>query len=712
MLRRVSYRFAWLGVVSATVFSACDDVSVNTLPVSSIEIAPRSVEIAVGEVVQLTATAYSGDGSAVSGPALNWSSSDPAVASVDASGRVTGLAPGTVAVTATGSGVAGSAAVSIGLPAQVALSDADVQFSAVEGGADPADERIGVDNRGGVTLNDLVVDVIYQSGASAWLDATLASSTAPTVLTLSPRVAGLTVGTYGARVTVRSDRSGSSQDIAVTLTVAPPSPDIRVDPDSLTLGGRPTATGSVQVRNAGAGVLDGLAASVRYPSGSPSGWLTPNLSSPTAPTSLGLVADGRTLVPGSYRAEVLVSSSRPGVATRILDVVYVVDSLPPSIEVTPAAVTLVAVQGQGSAPSTSVSVRNGGDGVLTGLGTAVSYGPGQPTGWLTSTLSATAAPATLTLTAATAALAPGRYDASVEIRGSAANSPRFVAVTLTVQPPTGTPPAAPSALVASATSGTEVQLGWTDNANNETSQEVERSDDGGASWSTVATLPLDQTTYGDSGLTAGATYLYRVRACNGLGCSAFSNTATVTTPAPANVPNAPTGLTATPVSSTEVDLRWTDASTNESRFEVERRVAGGPWTQVANLTPNTQSYRDSGLLPGEPHEWQVRACNPSGCSGWVGVAVTMPPSPPSNLVVTGATSSQVDLQWVDNSTNETQFAVQRLTGSGWQTMATLPPNTTTWSDVTVSSRTVYFYRVAACAPVWCIVSNTVSVLTP
>lgn len=92
----------------------------------------------------------------------------------------------------------------------------------------------------------------------------------------------------------------------------------------------------------------------------------------------------------------------------------------------------------------------------------------------------------------------------------------------------GTPPAAPSGLAATAVSQSEIDLSWTDNSSDETGFEIERSLDG-SSFSPVATVGADVTTYPDTGLSADTTYFYRVRAVNGAGASAFSNTASATT---------------------------------------------------------------------------------------------------------------------------------------------------------------------------------------
>ena len=62
-------------------------------------------------------------------------------------------------------------------------------------------------------------------------------------------------------------------------------------------------------------------------------------------------------------------------------------------------------------------------------------------------------------------------------------------------------------------------------------------------------------------------------------------------------PAPPTGLTATEISSTEIDLGWTDASNNESTFEVERSTngPGGPFNPLISLGENTIAHTDTGL---------------------------------------------------------------------------------------------------------------------
>lgn len=90
-------------------------------------------------------------------------------------------------------------------------------------------------------------------------------------------------------------------------------------------------------------------------------------------------------------------------------------------------------------------------------------------------------------------------------------------------------PNAPTNLQANAVSGSQINLAWTDNSGVETGFQVERSPNGSSSWSHIATLGANTTSYPDSGLGAGTTHYYRVRAINGQGESTYSNTAHATT---------------------------------------------------------------------------------------------------------------------------------------------------------------------------------------
>lgn len=85
-------------------------------------------------------------------------------------------------------------------------------------------------------------------------------------------------------------------------------------------------------------------------------------------------------------------------------------------------------------------------------------------------------------------------------------------------------PAAPSNLTATSTGKKKIRINWTDNSNNETGFKIERSTDG-VNFAQIATVVADIVTYQNTGLASGTRYYYRVRATNGSGDSAYSNTA-------------------------------------------------------------------------------------------------------------------------------------------------------------------------------------------
>ncbi|MDY6990237.1 MAG: DNRLRE domain-containing protein, partial [Thermodesulfobacteriota bacterium] len=98
------------------------------------------------------------------------------------------------------------------------------------------------------------------------------------------------------------------------------------------------------------------------------------------------------------------------------------------------------------------------------------------------------------------------------------------------------PPDAPTNLTATATSSSQLDLVWTDNADNESGFEIEWSDDGGATFSTLTTVSANTEGYSDAGLIPLEEYCYRVRATNSAGDSDYTNEACDTTlPGPAIV---------------------------------------------------------------------------------------------------------------------------------------------------------------------------------
>src|SRR5205814_8425442 len=104
------------------------------------------------------------------------------------------------------------------------------------------------------------------------------------------------------------------------------------------------------------------------------------------------------------------------------------------------------------------------------------------------------------------------------------------------------------------------------------------------------------------------------RSTNDGGASDLSNEASgVPLPPP---PAAPTNLVANASSPTQIDLTWTDNSTNEFAFALWRKGGGADYQKIATLSPNTTSYSDTGLNTGTIYTYEVRAINGAGASDW------------------------------------------------------------------------------------------------
>jgi hypothetical protein len=119
-------------------------------------------------------------------------------------------------------------------------------------------------------------------------------------------------------------------------------------------------------------------------------------------------------------------------------------------------------------------------------------------------------------------------------------------------------PLAPSNQVATAQSSSQINLTWTDNSTNETGFRIERAGSAGGPWGQVASIGANVTSFSNSGLSGSTTYYYRTYAYNAGGNSNYSNTTSATTPAAGDTtpPAVPTGLTATAVSSSQINLSW------------------------------------------------------------------------------------------------------------------------------------------------------------
>ena len=170
----------------------------------------------------------------------------------------------------------------------------------------------------------------------------------------------------------------------------------------------------------------------------------------------------------------------------------------------------------------------------------------------------------------------------------------------------GAAPIAPGNLTMTGSTTSTVSLNWSDNSFDETGFQIERKTGASGIYSQVGTTGGSIATYTDStGLVDGTVYYYRVRANNVSLESAYSNEASATT-----LLAAPSALSASAASSSQINLSWTDNSSNESGFYIERASAsGGPYTQIGTADASATSYQDKSLAADTTYYYQVRAYN-------------------------------------------------------------------------------------------------------
>ncbi len=169
-------------------------------------------------------------------------------------------------------------------------------------------------------------------------------------------------------------------------------------------------------------------------------------------------------------------------------------------------------------------------------------------------------------------------------------------------------------------------------------------------------------------------------------------------------PATPTGLAATANSWDAIDLIWTDTSSDESGFRVERSLDGSSFSEIASLPADTSGYTDAGLAPNTSYWYRVSAYNGAGSSGYSNVdgATTFPPPPPppapSSLAAAPLSGSAIQLDWSDVA-GEDGYDVERSPdGVAWSAAASVAADQITWTDTGLDPASTWFYRVRAFNP--------------
>lgn len=181
-----------------------------------------------------------------------------------------------------------------------------------------------------------------------------------------------------------------------------------------------------------------------------------------------------------------------------------------------------------------------------------------------------------------------------------------------------------------------------------------------------------------------------------LGCTKTD----LTVQPPSNTIKSPSNLKGVAISSSRINLTWTDSSNNEEGFKILRKNGTLDYNIIVTLGANVTSYIDTALSPDETYSYKMYAFSANNTSintNSIDVT-TLPglPNAPANLKAVVYDATQIDLSWTDLSGNEQGFKIERKTGTGaFAVIGVVGKNESKFSDIGLVLGTTYTYRVTA-----------------
>lgn len=363
-------------------------ITVVLVPVAAIAVSPGSLTLTTGQASALAATATDANGNVLAGRGLVWSSSNPAIATVAASGLVTAVSVGTANITATSEGHSATVQVVVSAPppatplppAAVSSITVTPPSAAVTVGGSIALAATTADAKGNVLTGRTIT----------W------SSSAPQIATIT--ASGVVTGIAAGTVTITAASEGKTAVATITVAAPPPPPPaavaaVTVTPASVTLAVGGAATLAAAARDADGNALPGR--SVTWSSGA-QGVVSVSSSGVVTAVSPGTATVTATSEGKSGTAQITVNAPPPAPVA--------------SVTVTPTNDT-VAI---GSTAALSATTRDASGHVLTGR--TVTWTSSAPS--VATVSSSGVVTGVTTGTATITALSEGRSGtASVVVRG-------------------------------------------------------------------------------------------------------------------------------------------------------------------------------------------------------------------------------------------------------------------------------------------------------
>jgi endoglucanase len=250
-------------------------------------------------------------------------------------------------------------------------------------------------------------------------------------------------------------------------------------------------------------------------------------------------------------------------------------------------------------------------------------------------------------------------------------------------------PSAPSSLTATAASSSQINLGWTASPTAGVTYSI-------YSGSNLIANGVSGTSYSVTGLSANTSYSFTVTAVANGAASSASNPASATTQA-APLPSAPSSLTATAVSSSQINLAWKASSASGVTYSI---YSGS--NLIASGFSGT-SYSVTGLSASTSYSFTVTAVSAGGtsspsntASATTLTASATAPSAPFGLSASPSSASQVNLNWQPSTTSGVTYTVYIGTASGaTNSLVASGVTSTNYSVTGLLDDTSYYFTVKA-----------------
>ncbi|MDR3119844.1 MAG: S-layer homology domain-containing protein, partial [Clostridiales bacterium] len=252
-----------------------------------------------------------------------------------------------------------------------------------------------------------------------------------------------------------------------------------------------------------------------------------------------------------------------------------------------------------------------------------------------------------------------------------------------------------------AISQSSVYLAWTPTSEASRYQ-LERKQKGDLSFSVVTATLYDRADFTDSGVIPGGRYAYRVKAISSNRAESLYSDEVEVTVVYIDISYS---LTATAVGNYRVELSWSDLGDLESTYEIWRSDQQFPgWKLLDTLPRNSTWYADERVGPGETYTYRVRARSAeydgNSRPSLEAAATTLFLDAPTGLVQTKFSNTAINLVWIDNSTGESRFVIERRNGPAgqWSQVTYVAANMTEKANLPVTAASAWYFRVGAYSP--------------